>query len=127
MLRRLCFFCLCFCMLSLSYGQGKYFLCGPDEDGCGPGEYQWCLCMPYDGALAGEPYCLNFDNVSCVPLAQAPNCPKGDIFKDQGTCLAVAFQSEPEPPCPLVDEQFCRQHHVPVCQKDSGAETCHPM
>ncbi len=92
MLRGLCFFCLCFCMMILSYGQGKYFLFGPDEDENINGV---CVYL-YDGVLARETYCLNFDNVSCVPLEQAPNCPKGDIFKDHGTCVAVAFQSEPK-------------------------------
>lgn len=125
MLVRIFVVCLCF-FINLSFAQGKDFLCGPDEDGCSPGEYQWCLCMPYDGALASHPYCLHFENLSCVPLSQSPDCPRPYIFKDQGTCLAVAFQSEPEPPCPLVNEKFCREHHIAICQKDGGEGTCQP-
>ncbi len=104
--------------------QEQYFLCGPDEDGCNPDEYSSCLCMPYDGPLASQAYCLDFDNLSCVPLSLMPNCPRGDIMKNQASCLATAFQSEPTPPCPLTTKEFCVTHKVAICDKDGGVNTC---
>lgn len=116
-------FSLCL-LVSAGFAAQKYFLCGPDEDGCYPSIYPYCLCMPYDGILATQAYCLDFDNVSCVPLSLMPNCPSGDIIKNQSQCLATAFQSEPDPPCPLKTKKFCVKHHVPLCQKDGGEDSC---
>lgn len=125
---RRCFLWLSFFLMlpaiMTSYANEKYFLCGPDEDGCSADSYQYCLCMPQDDALSSQPYCLDFDNVSCKPLSLMPNCHSGDIFRDQATCLAVAFQSEPEPPCALTDKDFCVQHHIPSCDKDGGVSSC---
>ena len=118
-------FSLCLLFIGTSDASQHYFLCGPDEDGCYPGEYPYCLCMPYDGALASQPYCLNFDNISCVPLSLMPNCPHVDIFNNQSDCLATAFQSEPDPPCPLKTKAFCIKHHVPLCPPDGGEDSCH--
>ncbi len=103
---------------------GLDFLCGTDEDGCFPDHYDYCICMPYDSETANQPYCLNFNNLSCVPLSSKPDCRGGEIYGDQATCLAVAFQSEPTPVCPLKTEQFCRDHAVPLCEKDGGMNTC---
>lgn len=112
-------------MLMMSaYAEPHYYLCGPDEDGCSPDEYPYCLCMPQDEGLADKPYCLDFDIVACIPLSKQPHCPKGNIFANQSTCLAVAFQSEPDPPCPLVPEQFCRLNHIPFCKPDGGMRDC---
>lgn len=98
-------------------------MCGPDEDGCYPDIYPYCLCMPYDN-LASQPYCLDLDNVSCVPLSLRPHCPSGYITKNQASCLATAFQSEPDPPCQLKTKKFCTENHVPLCEKDGGQDSC---
>lgn len=100
----------------------RYFLCGPDEDGCQADDYQYCVCMPYDEGTANSPYCLDFSDVSCVPLTERPDC--GSIFKNQSDCVAAAFQSETTPPCPVHSESFCLKHHVPLCQADASVSTC---
>lgn len=102
-----------------------YFLCGGDEDGCSAEHPEYCFCIPYDGAQANQAYCLNFNNLSCVPLSSKPDCQGGEVFKDQATCLAVAFQSEPTPLCPLTSGEFCQNNHVPTCEVDGGINTCH--
>ena len=101
-----------------------YYLCGSDEGGCDLKQPQGCLCMPHDGPLANRPYCLNFDNVSCQPKGAAKSCQHGLEVKDQGTCLALAFQSMPDPLCPLVSYQFCQQHHVALCDQDGSPSSC---
>jgi hypothetical protein len=121
------YFLFLICLWGISsYADEKYFLCGTDEDGCLPDSYAYCVCMPYDDALASQPYCLNLDNVSCRPLSLVSNCESGSIYKDQATCLAVAFQSEPEPPCVLTHKDFCVKQHVLLCDKDGGADSCRP-
>jgi hypothetical protein len=111
-------------IVNTSFASNLFYLCGSDEDGCNGPDYLGCLCMPYDSDLANQPYCLDFDNVSCVPLSKMKNCNHYDVFKNQATCLAVAFQSEPMPPCPLTTANFCEQHHIPACDKDGGEATC---
>src|SRR5690242_4772814 len=95
---------------SVSYGDPLDFLCGPDEDGCFKGEYQYCACIPENVKAAGKPFCLDFNKMTCAPLADVPNCDPEMIFKNQGSCLATIFQSEPEPPCPLKTQTFCKQN-----------------
>ncbi len=110
--------------LNVSNANSLYYLCGSDEDGCNGPDYLGCLCMPFDNKLAHQPYCLDFDNVSCVPLSKMKNCDPNNIIKDQATCLAVAFQSEPIPPCGLTTDTFCNEHHIPTCDQDGGEATC---
>lgn len=111
-------------IFSVTHASTRYFLCGPDEDGCSPNYYTSCLCMPYDELSSQTPYCLDFTTVACIPLAKKPNCPHTDIFKNQATCLATAFQSEAEPTCPLTSEEFCRSHNIPLCAIDGGMNSC---
>lgn len=103
----------------------NYFLCGPDEDGCSPSDYSSCLCMPFDGPESQQPYCLDFNEVACIPLQQQPQCLNGIILNNQSECLATAFQSEPEPPCQTADKSFCQKHHIPLCKRDGGQNSCH--
>lgn len=116
---------LLLCMGFNTYADEPYFLCGSDEDGCSSDNYSACFCMPYDGALATQSYCLNLKEVSCKPLSSLPKCDSGLVFKDQGTCLAVAFQSEPQPPCQLTTQTFCQAHQALICDKDGGMNSCH--
>jgi hypothetical protein len=101
-----------------------YYVCGPNEDGCNAFNRPYCLCMPYDGVQASTSYCLDFNDVSCAPLAHKPNCPSSDVFKDQANCLAVAFQSMPTPPCKLRPKSFCLKNKMSMCGKDGGQDTC---
>jgi hypothetical protein len=117
--------CSIFFCLSSVYANDKYYLCGPDEDGCSSDEYAYCLCMPEDGALATQPYCLDLIEVSCKPLSLSPQCASEYIFKNQASCLATAFQSEPEPPCAVTNQSFCIKNHIPICEQDAGQATCH--
>ena len=103
------------------FSQPQYFVCGPDEDGCAAYDYQYCMCMPVD-EKTDSPYCLDFDSVRCVPLAQKPDCT--DVFRNQSECVATAFQSEAYPPCPVQNKTFCASHHIPICAKDGAANTC---
>jgi hypothetical protein len=101
-----------------------YFLCGPDEDGCFSGQEQYCACIPYNTAQGSKPYCLNFDNMTCAPLTTYPDCDKNLIFKDQGSCIATIFQSEPTPGCRMVSKSFCEDHHTYICAEDGNPESC---
>jgi hypothetical protein len=115
----------CFvCVINISLAQ-SYFLCGPDEDGCTEDVYPWCLCIPHDGIVAQQKYCLNFTTLACQPLSTQPLCPPTDIFNSQSDCLATMLQSEATPACPLVDESFCREHHIQRCPADSAIGRCH--
>lgn len=103
----------------------QYLLCGTDEDGCNAKNPNSCLCMPYDGdAVANAPYCLDLSNVSCHPLASTPNCNQDNIYPNQATCLATAFQSEPNPPCSKTSESFCIHHKIARCTQDGGQASC---
>ena len=76
--------------------------------------------------IGGKKYCLNFEPaVFCLPLSLEPSCALSNIISGQGRCLATAFQSEPDPPCLLVHKRFCLKHGIPICKKDSRANTCH--
>ncbi len=124
---RIMFFLILLMSLQITcYGHELYYLCGSDEDGCSPLAYEGCLCSPNDGALSSKPYCLDLDNVSCVPLSKMPNCRKDYIIKDQASCLAVAYQSEPDPPCLPTTKEFCVKHHIALCQQDGGQDSCLP-
>ncbi|MDI9818690.1 MULTISPECIES: hypothetical protein [unclassified Legionella] len=124
--RFVCCFCLgLFCYSAASYSQEQYFLCGPDEDGCFEDVYQYCACIPYNEKEANKPYCLNFDELTCNPLSQVPDCDPGFVYRDQGSCLAVIYQSIAEPPCPLTTKSFCLENHTSICNEDGRPESCH--
>ncbi len=119
------FMLLYFMMITSSYCSDRYFLCGPDEDGCFPDIYQYCVCIPYNDWEANSPYCLDFDKFTCIPLSQTMHCDPGLIFKNQGECLATIFQSEPRPPCKITTHQFCIENHTPICDKMGQPKSCH--
>ncbi|CAM2981456.1 hypothetical protein LEAN103870_11625 [Legionella anisa] len=119
------FMLLYFMMITPSYCSDRYFLCGPDEDGCYPDIYQYCACIPYNDWEASSPYCLDFDKLTCTPLSQTTHCDPGLIFKNQGECLATIFQSEPRPPCKITTHQFCIENHTPICDKTGQPKSCH--
>jgi len=102
-------------------GSHSYYLCGPDEDGCPPGQEQYCMCIPVS-VNAEQPYCLDLDNMTCKPAAERPDC--GIILKNQVSCLATMLQSEPNPPCPTVTQSFCHKHSVYMCDEDGNPNSC---
>jgi hypothetical protein len=115
---------LMFC--HVSFGDARYFLCGPDEDGCPENQMQYCACIPLDEINFPKPYCLDFDNMRCEPLSKVPDCNLALIFKDQGRCLATIFQSEPEPPCLTTSLTFCRENHAWICDVSGDPSSCKP-
>lgn len=104
--------------------ESLYFLCGPDEDGCSQDTYQYCNCVPYNEKYAKTPYCLDFDALTCKPVAESPDCQPEFVFKDQGSCLAVIFQSHPEPACPLTTGTFCLEQQSAICAPDGQPDSC---
>jgi hypothetical protein len=123
--QRTAFFALIYLFfINSTYGSDRYFLCGPDEDGCYPRIYQYCVCIPYNDFEANKYYCLNFDKLTCIPLSQSPNCPAPLIFKNQGECLATIFQSEAVHPCQITTRAFCLEHHNLFCAPDGQPKTC---
>lgn len=117
---------LLFSSMNNGYASNRYFLCGPDEDGCYEEISQYCACIPYDDLEAGRPYCLNFNEMTCTPLSQTPNCDPAFIFQNQGSCLATIYQSEPRPPCSVTTRSYCLEHHTSICDKNGRPESCHP-
>lgn len=107
-----------------SIGSDRYFLCGSDEDGCRPGQYGYCFCIPYNDLEANEPHCLDFDLFKCTPLRTTPNCKPSFIFKNQAQCLATIFQSEPVPPCTVTTHDFCMREHVTMCDANGQLDSC---
>lgn len=114
-----------FTWVHASYSSELYFLCGPDEDGCYEGIYQYCTCTPYNDTEANNPYCLDFDKLSCAPLSQTPHCDPSLIYRNQGECLATIFQSEATPPCTIKTHSFCMEHHTSICDTYGQPESCH--
>lgn len=112
-------------LATLSYSSNRYFICGSDEDGCFAGMYQDCFCIPYNDIEANNPYCLNFDQLKCIPLSQSTNCPPHFIHKNQGECLATIFQSEPTPPCAVTTHSFCLKEHTSICDPNGQLNSCH--
>lgn len=110
---------------NLSYSGDKYFLCGPDENGCYKGIYQYCSCIPYNEKEANKPYCLDFDTMRCRPLSEVPDCFPALIFKDQAGCVSTIFQSEEDPPCPLTSKSFCEENNTYICEEDGHPDSCH--
>jgi hypothetical protein len=108
-----------------SYSSELYFLCGPDEDGCYEGIYQYCTCTPYNDIEANNLYCFDFDNLTCTPLSQTPNCAPSLIYRNQGECLATIFQSEATPPCTIKTHSFCMEHHTSICDPNGQPDSCH--
>ena len=112
-------------IVSSSYSSHRYFLCGPDEDGCYEGIYQYCSCILYNDIEANNPYCLNFDTLTCTPLSQVAYCNPSFIHKNQCECLATIFQSEPTPPCHVTTLSFCLKEHSGICDPNGQPDSCH--
>ncbi len=120
-----CLFFLSSFHVTPSYAQNElYYLCGPDEDGCPAGFEEYCTCTPLNNHQRTKPYCLDFDNMTCEPLSAVSDCSAQHTFKDQGSCLATIFQSEPTPPCKMVTKLFCEDHHVAMCDAKGNPESC---
>lgn len=102
-----------------------YYLCGPDEDGCYEGIYQYCACIPQNPIQFNTPFCFDFDKRTCKPISEVKDCDTHFVFQDQATCLAVMFQSTPKPPCLLTTEAFCREHQSYLCEADGYPSSCH--
>ncbi|WP_245183391.1 hypothetical protein [Legionella israelensis] len=115
--------CLLF-FVNINYASERYFVCGPDEDGCYKDIYHYCACIPYDDEHAQTPYCLDFNKLTCSPLEQVPDCDPGMIYKNQGSCLATIFQSESEPPCPVRNHSFCLENDMAICDANGRPESC---
>ena len=127
-LRLSCLILGLFSSISLSHSANPlYFLCGPDEDGCFDEIAQYCSCTPYNTKEAKKPYCFDFNKLTCTPLAQVSDCPADFVYKDQGSCLAVIFQSEPSPPCRLTTKSYCLRHNTSICAENGLPESCIPF
>ncbi len=74
------------------------YLCGNDEDGCRKGRPNTCVCVvsdPHD-----QSHCFDHHKLRCVPPLATGRCrPEETDTKTQGRCLALVWQSEPEPSC----------------------------
>src|SRR5665811_813961 len=120
-----CFSLFITCSVTPSYAQiPLYYLCGPDEDGCPKGYEQYCACIPYNDQQKMKPYCLDFDKMTCEPVSNVSDCAPDNTYKDQGSCLATIFQSEPTPPCSIVTKTFCEDHHASMCDENGDPESC---
>ena len=124
---RLIYFIILLIVSSMGYCESRYFLCGPDEDGCPPEDPQYCACIPYDEDNFAKPYCLDFDNMRCEPLAQAPDCPSALVFKDQGRCLSTIFQSTSTRPCETTTQRFCQENHTWICDVTGDPTHCRKL
>ncbi|KTC91740.1 hypothetical protein [Legionella cincinnatiensis] len=125
-MKKMNLFIILYLMITIPcYCNSRYFLCGPDENGCFSDIYRYCACIPYNDWEANNPYCLDFDKLICTPLSQTMHCDSALIFKNQGECLATIFQSEPTPPCQITTHQFCVEHHTPICDKTGQPNSCH--
>ncbi|KTD36748.1 hypothetical protein Lnau_1732 [Legionella nautarum] len=102
----------------------RYYLCGPDEDGCYKEIYQYCACIPVNEEESHKPFCFNFDKLSCTPLSQTPHCDPALTFKNQASCLSMIFQSIPSPACRIHTKVFCLKHNTPICNKDGEPQSC---
>ncbi len=115
---------------TFAYAGTTYLVCGSDEDGCDlKHPNAGCMCFPYNDVTANQPYCLHFGaSITCKPRpANATKCPGGDWqAKSQASCLALAYQSEENPPCyhfssgRAITRQMCDQHHVVKCHADGS-------
>ena len=107
-----------------AYPEQLYFLCGSDEDGCPDGYEKYCQCIPLNVQQENLPYSFDFDNMSCQLLSEQPDCATPLIFKNQASCIATIFQSEPNPPCKVVSESFCHLHFIYVCDQNGNPDSC---
>lgn len=107
------------------FAHERYYLCGPDEDGCSSESPGTCFCIPYNERAASQRYCLDFNTMRCTPLEESPACNPSMVFANQGSCLATMFQSIPTPPCKVTDFKFCQESHSLLCNQDGQLDSCH--
>ena len=112
-----------FFIIQTVWADPLYLLCGSDEDGCLEGYEQYCACIPA-GINKDQPYCLDFDKMTCDPLALRPHCDKNMKFSNKAQCVATIFQSEPVPPCREVTQSFCISHSVYMCDENGNPDSC---
>lgn len=122
------FFFLSFSILLLklqpAYAKSShYYLCGSDEDGCLPGREQFCMCIPIN-IKPEQAYCLDLDKMTCKPAIEQPDCDSEMIEQNQASCLATMLQSEPNPPCKKVTDDFCHKHSIYMCNEDGNPNSC---
>lgn len=118
------FFIAYFFCVHIASGSDLYWLCGPDEDGCHEDSYAYCACIPHNDQYANQPYCLDFDTLSCEPLIQKSHCDRHFIFENQVTCLATIYHSMPNIPCTLTTYDFCKNHGSTFCNETGEPGTC---
>ena len=124
--RLICFFVLLI-LNSMAYSESRYFICGPDEDGCDLNDARYCACIPYDEFNFANPYCLDFNKMRCEPLANVPDCPSALVFKDQGTCFSTIFQSTSSKPCVTTTLKFCQESHAWLCDVTGDPTKCRKL
>jgi len=117
------FLLLLFLLFSTFNYASRYFICGPDENGCYDEIYQYCSCIPVNEIQQNKPFCFN-DNLTCTPLAETPNCHPSSIYPTQNECLATIFHSLPEHPCTVTTDAFCLEHNSYFCAPDGNPSTC---
>ena len=97
---------------------GNAYLCGNNEDGCDLSDPQSCVCVIQDEDQLGMHYCLNYhddDNISCDAKKLNQACPADqESFMDEGSCAAVALQSEETPVCPERTLAFCQNRGIAI-------------
>lgn len=104
---------------------GRYFLCGPDEDGCASDIYAYCSCIPVNEMKYTEPFCLDFEQMTCIPASESPKCHPSFIYNNQAECLATVFHSIPNPPCTITTYTFCQENKSYFCDATGDPATCH--
>jgi hypothetical protein len=123
MLRRICLILSLFFMIN-AHSSERFFICGGDEDGCLANHPEFCICIPHNDLYENMPFCLDFDEMTCSPLATSPTCESSLVFKNQSTCLATLFQGQPEPPCTTTTRSFCMDNHSIMCPPDGRLSSC---
>lgn len=107
-----------------AFSEPLYYLCGSDEDGCFDGYEVYCACIPVSSLQANQLYCLDFDNMTCQLLSERPDCNAALIFKNQVSCIATIFQSEPYPPCKVATQSFCYLNAIFICHENGDPASC---
>lgn len=121
---RLFLLVICFMLSPVNYS-ARYFLCGPDENGCYDEIYEYCSCIPINETQYDKPFCFNHKSLTCTPLTQTPDCPSVFIYPNQSTCLATIFHSVPDTPCMVKTFAFCKKHNSYICAPNGNPMTCH--
>ncbi|MFY7698337.1 MAG: hypothetical protein ACOVQX_05955 [Legionella sp.] len=111
-------------MFHSCWANNRYFICGPDEDGCPEDNEHYCFCIPYDEQYANQPHCLDLVHLRCMPYQPHASCNIHLIYRNQSECLATIFQSEPIPACKITNLLHCQQVKAHVCNKYGQLTSC---